>query len=461
MNQSDLEVQEVSEHANISNETLGIERLNLKKAPPLLDRSSPLTTPTTSTTGVKRRPSSSRRAASLGSHQPAAAAAGKDALSRRNQRIRSAVSSNFNPQPSTLSAPPLTTLRHTRSWSDRKFEPESCNKSVRQRRSVVSARTGDCDRLSGSIAFSIHKRVSTQRGDQRQELTSTPVSSKPRIRHVDASHELARNQPGRSRLVETSRDRLSKELSTSTSSPPTPSLDYLQAAAVTSKLLTTPQHLLLVLDLNGTLLYRRVGSTAYKPRPSLTPFLDYCISNHSVLVWSSASPRNVSSICNRIFTPKQRQRLLGIWARDTLGLSSGQYTKKVQVYKRLDRIWDDHNLQTFRSQRGQVSRWDQSNTLLIDDSALKASAQPFNAVALPQFVGPGVKPEEGIDVLGRVVAYVEMARRWDNVSSYVKRTPFAMSTSRQWDWTSAKILDAGEMESDDESGGVELANVGL
>ena len=216
---------------------------------------------------------------------------------------------------------------------------------------------------------------------------------------------------------------------------PTPSASYITQSSLPATKQPLHQPLLLVLDLNGTLLFRPRSSTGYQPRPSLLPFLAHCITNYKVLVWSSATPHNVTAICSKIFTPEQRKLLLGEWGRDTLGLTQQQYNAKVQVYKRLDRIWSMDRIQ--RSHPGCVDggRWSQKNTLLLDDSALKASAQPYNAVVVPEFVkGGGAEQTDGIEVLGQVLAYLETAKTFEDVSSFARVHPFRINEGWSWDW---------------------------
>lgn len=187
-------------------------------------------------------------------------------------------------------------------------------------------------------------------------------------------------------------------------SAPVPTPPYLTLAHVDPLSLSRPQRLLLVLDLNGTLLYRPSASQRFTPRPSLETFLKYVFANHSVLIWSSAIPTNVTGICARVFNLEQRQRLLGEWARDSCGLTAAQYKERVQVYKRLDRIWDNQTLQLSHPGFSDGEKWGQHNTLLIDDSVLKASAQPFNHVEVPEFVkGEGEREGDGKNVLAQVV----------------------------------------------------------
>ncbi|KAL8843103.1 MAG: hypothetical protein Q9170_000233 [Blastenia crenularia] len=242
--------------------------------------------------------------------------------------------------------------------------------------------------------------------------------------------------------------------------PPTPipGASYLNQSATPTSKLPAPQPLLLVLDLNGTLLYRPKASSAYKPRPSLEPFLAHCISNYKVLVWSSATSPNVTAVCSKIFSPEQRTLLLGEWARDTLDLTPRQYRAPVQVYKRLDRIWGTNRVQRAHPGHPYGGRWSQKNTLLLDDSVLKASAQPYNAVVVPGFLkGSGEQREDGKEVLGQVVAYLEEARKFDDMSSFAKRQPFRVNEGWGWDWEEKRMptIDLTG-DSDEEIGGVTL-----
>lgn len=234
---------------------------------------------------------------------------------------------------------------------------------------------------------------------------------------------------------------------------PKPDPAYLSFATCSAKRLEDPQSLLLVLDLNGTLLYRAKGSSNYKPRPNLTQFLAYCLSEHSALIWSSATPVNVTRICAQLFTPEQRPNIVGEWARDTLGLTPKQYANKVQVYKRLDRIWTNEALQSTHPKSDKGIRWGQHNTLLLDDSVLKASTQPYSLVEMPEFTDSLDQKEANADVLGQVVSYLEEARMWDNVSSFVRSSKFEVDVASRWDWDTKASSDEAL---DDQDGGVKL-----
>ena len=218
---------------------------------------------------------------------------------------------------------------------------------------------------------------------------------------------------------------------------PTPSTLYVSLASLEPTLLPEPQRLLLVLDLNGTLLYRSRASSSYRARPCLQPFLEYCLKHHSVLVWSSATPTNVTNICSRLFTPTQRKQLLGEWGRDTLDLTNEQYYAKCQVYKRLDRVWEGRALRHSHPDHASGAKWSQTNTLLLDDSAVKGQAQPHNLVELPEFTKTG-ETDQGKQVLGQVVAYLEEARQWADISAFVRKRPFKVDAGWEWNWAEGR-----------------------
>lgn len=172
---------------------------------------------------------------------------------------------------------------------------------------------------------------------------------------------------------------------------------YLKRAGKASEVIDAPKKLLVILDLNGTLLVRpdgRKNPRAFKLRPGVTQLLDYLFANHVVMVYSSARPENVSIIVEKLFHPKQRAQLAAIWARDKLDLNKEQYLGKVQVYKKLDKIWSDKAIQTLA---GKGNRWDQTNTVLVDDSRLKGLAQPHNLVQVTEFLNNA--PREGDEAI--------------------------------------------------------------
>lgn len=102
-----------------------------------------------------------------------------------------------------------------------------------------------------------------------------------------------------------------------------------------------------------------------------------------------------------------------------MGLSLAQYGKRVQVYKQLQKVWADATVQSAHPDAQAGGKWDQGNTVLIDDSKEKARAEPCNLVEVPEFLGPG-KSEGEEDVLGQVERWLEEAKGWSDVSGFMK-----------------------------------------
>ena len=138
------------------------------------------------------------------------------------------------------------------------------------------------------------------------------------------------------------------------------------------------------------------------------------------MVWSSATPTNVELMCEKLFAPHQKDKLVGIWGRDKLHLSPTQYNQKVQVYKQLRWAWGDHSVAS--SAPPSTGEWDQENTVLIDDSEEKAASEPYNLLKIDEYEGTAEQDE--LDVLGQVVEYLEKLSRQSNVSAYMRKHPF-------------------------------------
>ncbi|KAI0740156.1 hypothetical protein C8Q76DRAFT_790627 [Earliella scabrosa] len=222
--------------------------------------------------------------------------------------------------------------------------------------------------------------------------------------------------------------------------PQSPSADYLALARQDPADLDDPSSLrkLLVLDLNGTLLLRspRVkyrdrardtrgnvlpGLRAVHPRPYMPAFRSYLFSDQTrawldVMVWSSAQPHSVEDMVDKCFG-RDKEKLIAVWARDTLGLSSEHYFQKVQTVKDLAKPWSllaphpsassSPHSSIASSPRNtsahplpprpttddrptppsKISPQAHSalTTLLLDDSVRKAELQPFNHVCIGEY----------------------------------------------------------------------------
>jgi hypothetical protein len=182
------------------------------------------------------------------------------------------------------------------------------------------------------------------------------------------------------------------------------------------------------MDLNGTLLYRPNKRNPFNfiQRPHARQFLDYCIDTFHVAIWSSARPENVDKMVSQLLSPKQRAKCVVIWARDKLGLSPADYSARVQVYKRLATIWNDPQVMASHPGAAHGQRWDQTNTVLVDDSAEKGRSEPYNILQLPEFEGLNTEP---LDVLPQVHDYLNTLCYQTNMSSYIRDRPFKIDAN--------------------------------
>lgn len=148
------------------------------------------------------------------------------------------------------------------------------------------------------------------------------------------------------------------------------------------------------------------------------------------MIWSSAMPRNVQGMCQTLLTKEQQNKLIACWARDTLRLSPTNYMSKVQVYKQLEWIWNDEGVRATNPHYNQT--WDQTNTVLIDDSKDKAASEPHNLIEIEEFEAR--EDQMKSDVLGHVVWYLEELRKHANVSAFMRQFPFRYIDGFEFDW---------------------------
>ncbi|KAF8530199.1 hypothetical protein BU17DRAFT_35765 [Hysterangium stoloniferum] len=187
----------------------------------------------------------------------------------------------------------------------------------------------------------------------------------------------------------------------STAQPPpqqpcAPSSEYLAKSLEPSTRTQEPTRKLLILDLNGTLVYRprpkpaprSSGHRITYARPYLPSFRSYLFHPQTrewldVMIWSSAQPHSVRSMLEVCFPDGVERRPGGkddrfaaVWARDTLGLSSADYSPSITPPE------SQPSDAAFSVQKFHHS---QETTLLLDDSALKAHLQPWNHVCIKEY----------------------------------------------------------------------------
>ena len=145
---------------------------------------------------------------------------------------------------------------------------------------------------------------------------------------------------------------------------------------------------LVVLDLNGVLIYRvynrpNLGSLSLRKislnnysiylRPHLELFLDTLFEKYDVAVYTSTSRKNATDILSILFTPVQLANLKFTWFRDRTRLDPEYNTNpKIKDFDTVKMVDDILSCPEINSHR----KYSKNNVIMIDDSAQKLR---FNA----------------------------------------------------------------------------------
>ncbi|KAG0253984.1 hypothetical protein BG011_006030 [Mortierella polycephala] len=232
--------------------------------------------------------------------------------------------------------------------------------------------------------------------------------------------------------------------------PMTPS--YMRIASQEPVTLKTPQKLLVILDLNGTLFYRSKNNKSnVTARPHLTPFLDFLFANCRVMVWSSAQPHSVKTMLSFGFGDRI-SKLDRVWSREHFHLPPSDYSKKVLTIKDLEFVWDEIKNENRAAGDPEMYEFefDQTNTVLIDDSAAKVQLQPHNGLALQDFDKDLASAGTDHELL-KVRRYLEKLVYQQNVSAYIRLHPFDSNAPLDKD-EAKEVKETKETEGDNAHG---------
>jgi hypothetical protein len=112
---------------------------------------------------------------------------------------------------------------------------------------------------------------------------------------------------------------------------------------------------------------------------------------------------------------------VAVMDRDHFGLSLDDYNNRVQCYKRLTTLWDNDHIARSCPGYEQGRVWNQTNTVLVDDSTEKARSQPYNLVQIPEFRG---RENENDAILPQVHDFLNSLTQQADVSAYLRVNPF-------------------------------------
>ncbi|KAG0290007.1 hypothetical protein BGZ96_006505 [Linnemannia gamsii] len=207
---------------------------------------------------------------------------------------------------------------------------------------------------------------------------------------------------------------------------------YMDLANQPPMKLDTPKKLLVILDLNGTLFYssgQHYKTRSYIKRPYFVPLLLFLYANCRVMIWSSATRQRVNGmLTGGGFTGVEK--IDRVWNREHLQLRSKDLYRKVLTLKDLEFVWSAIEAERAEANPEQLLeggkyefRYDQTNTVLIDDSSHKTQLQPHNCMIVPDFDSTRVQCGDDQELL-KVIHYLSDLLYQDNVSAYMRTSPF-------------------------------------
>ncbi|KAJ9677259.1 hypothetical protein PVL29_022323 [Vitis rotundifolia] len=204
---------------------------------------------------------------------------------------------------------------------------------------------------------------------------------------------------------------------------------------------------LLILDVNGLLAdivpYFVEGYTpdivvsrkSVFKRPFCDDFLQFCFERFDVGVWSSRTKKNVDMVLEFLMADS-RHKLLFCWDQSqctNTGFTTHENPQKPLLLKELRKLWEKHE-PNLPWEKGE---YNESNTLLLDDSPCKALLNPAYTAIFPYSYEYKDVKDNLLATGGRLRVYLEGLAMADNVQKYVKQNPFGQRaiTKSSATWT--------------------------
>ncbi|KAI9174547.1 hypothetical protein LWI28_018993 [Acer negundo] len=211
---------------------------------------------------------------------------------------------------------------------------------------------------------------------------------------------------------------------------------------------------LLVLDVNGLLAdIVSYASHGYKPdimiskksvfkRPYCDDFLRFCFERFNVGIWSSRIKKNVEKVIEFLMGDSRRN-LHFIWDAyhcSKTGLNTIENKDKPLVLKELKKLWDKLE-PDLPWEKGE---YNETNTLLLDDSPYKALRNPAHTAIFPYSYSYKDSNDCSLGPGGDLRVYLEGLAAAENVQEYVQQNPFGQraitESNPSWGFYS-KIID--------------------
>ncbi|KAK4801857.1 hypothetical protein SAY86_000060 [Trapa natans] len=203
---------------------------------------------------------------------------------------------------------------------------------------------------------------------------------------------------------------------------------------------------LLILDINGLLAdivspppkeFKadiKFARRAVFKRPFCMDFMNFCFERFDVGIWSSRARKNIEKVIDHLMGDL-KHKLLFCWDLShctPTRFHTLENRHKSLVFKEVRRIWEkyDPNLPWERGY------YNESNTLLLDDSPYKALLNPPHTAIFPRSFNFQNKGDTSLGHGGDLRVYLDELAAATNVQKYVAQHPFGQRaiTERSSSW---------------------------
>lgn len=212
---------------------------------------------------------------------------------------------------------------------------------------------------------------------------------------------------------------------------------------------------LLILDINGLLVDiimpppldckadRHISGRAIFKRPFYYDFLKFCCERFEVGIWSSRSKRIIDKVVDYLLGDL-KHKLLFCWdmyqCTDT-GFKTLENMHKPLVCKELRKLWE----KDYPDLPWEKGDYDESNTLLIDDSPYKALLNPIHTGIFPHSYCYRDRSDNSLGPGGELRVYLEGLALTENIQKYIEQHPFGQraidETSSLWGFYSTVLCN--------------------
>ncbi|KAF7803091.1 ubiquitin-like domain-containing CTD phosphatase 1 [Senna tora] len=202
----------------------------------------------------------------------------------------------------------------------------------------------------------------------------------------------------------------------------------------TTSVLRPLKNKLLVLDVNGLLVdlvcprpkdHKAdtviTGRAVFK-RPFYLEFLKFCFENFEVAVWTSRMKKNVDKVLTFLIGD-MKHKLLFCWDHSHCTMTEFKTLEnkhKPLVFKDLRKIWEKHD----PNLPWEKGYFNESNTLLLDDSPYKALLNPLHTSIFPFTYDFRNKDDNSLAIGGDLREYLGGLAKAENMAEYVGRNPY-------------------------------------